>query len=119
MKTFLREYWVVILFVVIAGGLSGTMLYYMIKYDRLGDMEKDYCGKVIHMGYDPPSSGYKTHSDAQYWMVIEDEDIHKAIRVHVTPACYYSLKVDQRVCFTLSGKDMANYGNTQEWGHMK
>ena len=119
MKEFLKDWWILLIMGI---GFIVFMVFFtidIIKDHRIGNAEKDYCGYVIDKGYDPPSSGYKSHTDAQYWVVIQDEDCHKGIRVHVTPGAFYDARKDERICFTLSAYELKWYGNTNELKHLK
>lgn len=119
MKKFLYDWGVLLLIVIGITTFLTWMFVSIIRERRMGNEVKDYCGYVIDKGYDPPSSGYKSHTDAQYWIVFQDEDCHKAIRVHVTPGAYYEDKLDNRVCFSLSASELKWYGNTNEIKHLK
>lgn len=119
MKKFLYECWFPLL---IALGFIVIMTFVIIdevKEHRIGNSEKDYCGYVIDKGYDPPSSSYKSYTDAQYWIVLQDEDCHKAIRLHLTPGAYYEAKIGKRTCFLVSAYELKWYGNTNELKHLK
>ena len=70
---------------------------------------KDYCGLVHSLGYDPPSSGYKSSRSQTYWVIIEHKG--RFIRVHVTPNTYYKLRVGNSSCFSLNNCELKNYGN--------
>jgi hypothetical protein len=119
MKQFFKENW----------GFVATFLFFIILFSFVihnihqdylrGQETRVYCGSIIEKGYDAPSSGHKSHTDAVYWVVIMDEDINQGIRVHVTPGCFYGRNKGQRVCFTLTGSEMEQYGNVNEMGHLK
>jgi hypothetical protein len=118
-KQFFKEYWWFIA-IILAFLIFVTFVLRSIQQDNIRAKEtKDYCGIIIDKGSDPPSSGYKSSRDAQYWVVIIDEDIHQAIRIHVTPGCFYSEEKGKRVCFALSGREMEDYGNTNDYKHLK
>lgn len=119
MRNFLREWWPIVLTLSIAFSIITFMLNMIVNDNRSANEKKQYCGKVIDKGYDAPSSGYKSHQDAQYWIVLMDQDIHQAIRVHVTPACYYDTNKDDHVCFILTARQMEQYGNTNHNKHLK
>src|ERR1044072_3086194 len=114
MRQFFREWYplFIILFV------FGAFIYWVVSTSRAEwkamEVSKTYCGPVIDKGYDPPSSGYKSHTDGQYWLILRDEDCHKAVRVHVTPGAYYEAQMDKRICFTLSARELEDYGNRSE-----
>lgn len=116
---FLKDWGALIIILIIAIGFVWGMYLLVSIEDKARSVEKEYCGPVIDRGYDPPSSGHKSHTEAQYWLVIRDEDIHVGIRIHVTPACYYRLDLSSRACFTLSAGEMEQYGNTNEYKHLK
>ncbi len=118
-KDILKKYQIPITFIGIVSIVFGSIITVVIRDNRIADKEKEYCGKVIDKGYDPPSSGYKSQQDAQYWIVLMDQDIHKAVRVHVTPSCFYDTDKDDHVCFILSARQMEQYGNTDEYKHLK
>lgn len=82
------------------------------------DREKNYCGPVIHKGYQEPTSGYKSHRDAVYYLIINDTECRKFIRVHVTVPTYYEAVIGKNVCFTLSGYDLKSYNNS-DGKHLK
>ena len=119
MRNFIKEWWGFILFLLTIGGFICFIAYCMIESDRKADLVKTYRGIIIDKGYDPPSSGYKSSSESQYWVVIIDDECHKAVRIHVTPACYYSLDKNNRASFNLSGNNMTSYGNTRNYEHLK
>lgn len=111
----------IIIVSVIVATFIGVVCMLFNNLDKMHEqrsIEREYCGKVIEKGYDAPSSGYKSHTDAQYWLVIMDEDVHQPVRVHVSAPCFYKLQKDDRACFTLSGYDMKYYGNT-DFTHLK
>jgi hypothetical protein len=119
MRQFLKD-WGVPIF--LALGVL-TLIFFVIRdgviEDRIGNEVKDYCGPIIDKGYDPPSSGHKSHTDAQYWLVLQDEQCYKAIRLQVTPATYYANEKGKRICFSLSAYALRDYGNTNKLKHLK
>jgi hypothetical protein len=119
MKKFFRDWGAVIIILVIFLSIVSWLMIDAIRCNTKAAIEKDYCGPVIDKGYDPPSSGYKSHTDGQYWLILRDEDCHKAVRVHVTPGAYYEAQMDKRICFTLSARELEDYGNTNELEHLK
>jgi hypothetical protein len=119
MLKFLRDWWPLLLIITAFLIFVCWMIYDISRINTKKALEKEYCGIVIDKGYDPPSSGYKTHLEERYWMIILDKDIHKAVRVHVTPACYYSNNLGSNVCFILTGGEMEYYGNTDNFEHLK
>lgn len=119
MKQFLKEWGVIVL---IGIGLISFVTWLIIdtvKFNRTGNEVKNYCGKVMDKGYDSPSSGHKSHTDAQYWIIFRDEDCGKAIRVHLSPGAWYDATMNQRTCFSLSAFELQWYGNTNEPKHLK
>jgi hypothetical protein len=69
MKSFFNRYWGEIVISLIFIGFITFLVCFItsvIESNKLGDEEKTYHGSVIDIGYDPPSSGYKSHQDAQY-----------------------------------------------------
>ena len=75
------------------------------------DKEKRYCGKVIDKGYDPQSSGYKTSSDPEYFIILLVDSINLSIRVNVTIPTYYSINKNDHECFMLNESELSSYGN--------
>jgi hypothetical protein len=119
MKQFFKENWWLFL-IVLAFLVFVTFTIRSIRSDwKKGDETRNYYGAIIDKGYDPPSSGHKSHTDAQYWIILMDEDIHTAIRVNVTPGCFYAKDKGARVCFTISAREMEHYGNTNDYEHLK
>lgn len=72
---------------------------------------KKYCGKIIDKGYDQPSSGYKTHTDPVYYIIMNVDSINLAIRINLTIPAYYSYSVGDRACFDLNEGELSSYGN--------
>ena len=119
MKQFFKEAWPLLLLVFVLLACIAAV-FISIRQDYIkGEVTKNYCGKVIDRGYDPPSSGYKSHTDPTYWLIFKDRDISRNIRVNVTPDCYYRDSIGQNVCFELSAVEMYHYGNVNEAGHLK
>lgn len=119
MRNFIKEWWPIMCLLIVFSVLVYFALRALLEADRRADLTKEYRGVIIDKGYDPPSSGYKSTSEAKYWLVIMDDECHKAVRIHVTPACYYSLDKGQRASFDLSGMEMTSYGNTEKYQHLK
>lgn len=78
------------------------------------DDNKNYCGTIIEKGYEQPSSGYKTHTDPCYFVIMQVDSINKHIRINVTIPTWYRLQKGSRPCFDLSEMDMGIYGNGRE-----
>lgn len=76
--------------------------------------EETYRGVIIGHTYEPPTSGYKSHSDAKYGVILKDDKSGKGIRINVTVPTYYGLKDGAHTAFTLSNSDLHNYGNTTD-----
>jgi hypothetical protein len=79
---------------------------------------KDYCGVVTETGYEEPTSGYKSHRDPCYYVILNVDSINRKIRIDVTVPTYYGLKRGDRTCFSLSGYDLQRYGNTSNMKHL-
>lgn len=75
------------------------------------DDERRYCGTILVKDIERPTSGYKTHTDACYFIIMKVDTIDAAIRVNLTVPAWYSYKINDRVCFDLSEMDMYVYGN--------
>jgi hypothetical protein len=73
--------------------------------------KKNYCGKVIELGKENPTSGYKSSHDARYFVVFIDRDCNKHIRVDCTVPTFFSLSIGENVCFELNKLDLQRYGN--------
>lgn len=84
-----------------------------------GSVEKKYCGLVVSKGYEPPTSGYKSKQDANYFIIIKDKDCGKNIRIETTVPIYYELEVGSYVCFSLNAWQLRDYGNVTELKHLK
>jgi hypothetical protein len=80
--------------------------------------EKNYCGTIINKGYEEPTSGYKSHRDPCYYVLLKVDSINTVIRINVTVPTYYRLNNGDRTCFLLTGLDLQSYGNTSDDHHL-
>lgn len=102
------EFWLIFTVTITFSGVI-WLGFYLNRIDR-GE-PRNYCGEVIQRGYDMPTSGYKSHTDPVYWVVIKLDNGY-SIRVNVSVPVYYSAK--PRLCFMLDKRDLDNYGNGKE-----
>ena len=77
--------------------------------------EYTYTGTVTQHLYEPPTSGYKSITDAKYWILMRENKNNKVIRVKVTIPTYYSLNDGDVTSFTIKNITMYRYGNTIDW----
>jgi hypothetical protein len=106
-KKFLIEYWPFILIAVIA---TGILWLFIAMDNRARGETKQYCGEYVSKGYDEPTSGYKTHTDPVYYIIIRLSNGYN-IRVNVTVPVYYNAVPGSRFCFSLDQRDLDQYGN--------
>lgn len=90
------------------------LLFYSCKPSRT---KKDYIGKIIEKGYEPPTNEYKSHRDATYFVILYDEGCNCSIRIEVTVPTYYKLNVGSNATFSLDERDLYRYGNGNK--HLK
>lgn len=90
------------------------MFGYIFYSGRLQSKEYSYCGIILDKGYEPPTSGYKSHHDAVYYVIMKENVSGKGIRVNVNVPTYYSLNKGSNTCFTISNYSLYYYGNTQD-----
>lgn len=108
-KRFFSEQWPV--FAIIISFVLFTVLLAYCAARRRGE-KKEYCGSVVSTGYDAPTSGYKTHTDPCYFVILRVDSINTCIRINViTPTYYEAQTPGKRMCFSLDKVDLDNYGN--------
>jgi hypothetical protein len=76
--------------------------------------EYTYHGVVVSHGYEPPTSGYKSKQDAKYFILMKEDSSGKVIRINVTIPTYHSLKVGDKTAFTISNRQLYDYGNSTD-----
>ena len=74
--------------------------------------ETKYSGIVTGKLYEPPSSGYKSKKDAEYWVLFKENRKGLIIRIRVSVPTYYDLNVGDKCTFILKNITMYHYGNT-------
>ena len=87
---------------------------FLSSCSRDGAKEYHYTGTVISKGYEEPTSGYKSHKNAVYYIMMREDKSGKVIRVNVTVPTWYSLKENNRTGFVLSNWDLYYSGNTTD-----
>lgn len=87
------------------------LLIFLTSCENLRNKERTYCGTVIDKGKEEPTSGYKSSSDAKYFVVMKTDSCNQIIRVNVTVPTYYKLENNSSVCFDLDGWDLYGGGN--------
>jgi hypothetical protein len=97
--------------------MLGSFIYFSIKQNSHGSETRNYCGPIIEKGKEDPTSGYKSSTDAVYYLIMKDTQCNKTIRVEVNVPTYYNNEIGQNVCFELDRRDMCHYGNGCE--HLK
>jgi len=79
------------------------------------DHEYQYNGVVLSKGYESPTSGYKSHRDAVYYIMMREHRSSKVIRVNVTVPVWYSLNENDETRFVISNWDLCKTGNTTDY----
>ncbi len=97
--------------------LYGFIIYKAIKINNENKETRTYCGLIIERGKEEPTSGYKSHSDAVYFLIMRDRESNKNIRIEVTVPTYYSCEIGTNTCFELELREFRNYGNG--YSHLK
>jgi hypothetical protein len=91
--------------------LFGVLILLIASCGRSSSTKRMYCGTVIEKGKEEPTSGYKSSSDARYFIVFKRDTCNQAIRVNVTVPTYYSTEIGKPVCFELDGWSLYGAGN--------
>jgi len=106
---FFNEYKEIVVTISVTTVIFVVILWVVIYFENKARGEpKQYCGEVVSRGYDEPTSGYKTHTDPVYYVIIKLYNGYR-IRVDVDVPTYYSDK--PVLCFMLDKRDLSRYGN--------
>lgn len=62
--------------------------------------------KVVQKNYEQPTSGYKTHTDAKYVLMVKEISKGKYIRIETTPDCYMRSNVNEVLYFTITADEL-------------
>jgi len=74
--------------------------------------ETKYSGVVTSKLYEPPTSGYKSSKNAEYWVFLKENKKGLVIRVRVSVPTYHDLDIGDRCTFNIKNGSMYDYGNT-------
>lgn len=73
--------------------------------------EKTYNGTVTEVGYESNEGYYKHFGNPKYYILLRVDSINMAIRINVTVPFWSSLHKGDRASFSLSRRDLEEYGN--------
>lgn len=79
-----------------------------------GDRKYKYSGIIVDKGYEEPTSGHKSSTNARYYIMMKEDSSGKVIRINVTIPTWYSLDKDDRTTFELSNWHLYYNGNTTD-----
>lgn len=79
------------------------------------DSKTTYSGVIVGKIYEAPTSGYKSHTDAEYYLLLKEDRQGKVIRIYVLVPMYYQYDIGKRAAFTLSNGQLYGSGNIPDW----
>ena len=104
-KKYMKQLLVITLFLFLIGcgfKMNGERKYY-------------YSGTVTSIGYEPPTSGYKSCRNSSYFIMMREDVTGEIIRVNLLVPDYNKAYVGKRLGFVMTNWDMERYGNVPSY----
>lgn len=111
MIKFIKDWWAVGICISVLLCIISFAWYTVDRDEKRDNVTRYYAGPIIQKGIEPPTSGYKSHSDAIYFIVLQDVESKGYIRVNVVVPIYYKYNIGDTIGFDLTQREMWNYNN--------
>ena len=92
-----------------------TLILFLIGCKMDGEYKYYYSGTITSIGYEPPTSGYKSNREPAYFIMMKEDVTRETIRVNVLVPDYNKAYIGKKVGFIMTNWSMERYGNISSY----
>jgi len=100
-------FWLFLITMLVLAGFALAFIFWAVDYNS----KKTYSGTVSEIGYESNEGYYKHSGNPKYYILLLVDSINMAVRINVTVPLWSSMHKEDRVSFSLSRRELEEYGN--------